>query len=44
MDMTKKALDDYVIVSPDDVLEDFFNSDRTKYAEAIKINNQFRVR
>jgi predicted ABC-type ATPase len=40
LDMTKKALDDYVIVSPDDVLEDFFNSDRTKYAEAIKINNQ----
>ena len=40
LDMTKKVLDDYVIVSPDDVLEDFFNSDRTKYAEAIKINNQ----
>jgi predicted ABC-type ATPase len=40
LDMTKKMLDDYVIVSPDDVLEDFFNSDRTKYAEAIKINNQ----
>ena len=38
--MSKKDLDDYVIVSPDDVLEDFFNSDRTKYAEAIKINNQ----
>jgi predicted ABC-type ATPase len=38
--MAKKDLDDYVIVSPDDVLEDFFNSDRTKYAEAIKINNQ----
>jgi predicted ABC-type ATPase len=40
LDMTKKNLDDYVIVSPDDVLEDFFNSDRTKYPEAIKINNQ----
>jgi len=40
LDMTKKDLDDYVIVSPDDVLEDFFNSDRTKYPEAIKINNQ----
>ena len=40
LDMTKKNLDDYVIVSPDDVLEDFFHSDRTKYAEAIKINNQ----
>ena len=40
LDMTKKGIDDYVIVSPDDVLEDFFNSDRTKYAEANKINNQ----
>jgi predicted ABC-type ATPase len=40
LDMTKKNLDDYVIVSPDDVLEDFFHSDRTKYPEAIKINNQ----
>ena len=40
LDMTKKILDDYIIVSPDDVLEDFFNSDRTKYGEANKINNQ----
>ena len=40
LDMTKKNLDDYVIISPDDVLEDFFNSDRTKYAGANKINNQ----
>jgi len=40
LDMTKKFLDDYVIVSPDDVLQDFFNYDRTKYAEANKINNQ----
>jgi predicted ABC-type ATPase len=40
LDMTKKILDDYVIVSPDDVLQDFFNYDRTKYGEANKINNQ----
>jgi predicted ABC-type ATPase len=40
LDMIKKSLDDYVIVSPDDVLEEFFNSDRTKYDEANKINNQ----
>jgi predicted ABC-type ATPase len=40
LDMTKKILDDYIIVSPDDVLQDFFNYDRTKYAEANKINNQ----
>ena len=40
LDITKKILDDYVIVSPDDVLENFFYSDRTKYSEANKINNQ----
>jgi len=40
LDMTKKILDDYIIVSPDDVLQDFFNYDRTKYGEANKINNQ----
>jgi len=40
LDMTKKILDDYVIVIPDDVLQDFFNYDRTKYGEANKINNQ----
>ena len=40
LDITKKKLDDYVIVSPDDVLENFFYSDRTKYSEANKINNQ----
>lgn len=39
LDMTKQKLDDFVIVSPDDVLEDFFNSDRTKYEDANKINN-----
>ena len=39
-DINKKKLDDYVIVSPDDVLENFFYSDRTKYSEANKINNQ----
>jgi len=38
--MTKKVLDDYVIVSPDEVLEEFFNSDIKKYADANKINEQ----
>jgi predicted ABC-type ATPase len=39
-DMTKKKLDDYVIINPDDVLEVFFNSDRTKYTEANIINEK----
>jgi predicted ABC-type ATPase len=40
LDMTKKNLDDYVIINPDDVLEEFFNSDRTKYTEANIINEK----
>ena len=40
LDMTKKKLDDYVIINPDDVLEVFFNSDIKKYDEANIINEK----
>jgi predicted ABC-type ATPase len=39
LNMNKKKLEDYVIISPDDILEEFFNSDRTKYTEANIIND-----
>jgi predicted ABC-type ATPase len=40
LNMNKKNLEDYVIVNPDDILENFFNSDRTKYDKANIINEQ----
>ena len=40
LNMTKQDLRDYVNINPDDILENFFNSDITKYDEAYIINQQ----